>query len=313
MCRPRKKYGCTALLVLGSFTVFGAQAGLTFDDPQNVELGPEASATHSGIAIGKSARSYGDYSVAIGGTSFRNSGLAGAYAINGGVAIGSGSRSTKAGDVNFGSRKLSGLKDGTKDDEAVTVRQMKAANAHTDNVKQELVKLIAPAQAKAKAAAVAEAAAHSDEGDRRMLELAREYTDQTRSEDLNYYTRNVGAAVLADAADLTQMRGRQAENNAVTRSRQYTDKHIAQVQLQIKTDRKRALGGIASAMAMTALTQPPAGTSTTFGVSMGSYGGQTALASGLAFRTGDLSHLRVNTSWNPSGGVGVAVGYNLAW
>lgn len=312
MCRQGKTYRRATLLVLSSFTVFCSQALAEQSEPVSVDVGLGAAATHSGIAIGWDARAHGNSSIAIGAKS-RRFGMDEAYASNGGVAIGTGSRSTTAGDVNFGSRKLSGLKDGAMDDEAVTVRQMKAAQAYTDNVRHDLVNQIGPAQARVKAEAVAAAAAYSDAADSQMLELARAYTDQTRREDLNYYTEHVGRAVLADANDFSEMRSQQAEHNAVTRSRQYTDKRVDQVQSQMKRYRKRALGGIAGAMAMTTLTPPPAGANTALGVSVGSYGGQMALASGMAFRTGKNSHLRVNTSWDTSGGVGLAAGYNLAW
>lgn len=350
MCRHKKTIPHVAAMTLASMLLFSQHAGAEQSEPKYTSLGHEADAFGTGaVAIGWGAKARGKGSIAIGskGDIF---GLDGTSATNGGIAIGDGSRSDIAGDVNFGSRILSGLRDGVSDDEAVTMRQMKAAQAYTDTVKNDLIKMMDPAgspvlsQAKAysdlsKTQAIAAANAYSDavkndtivqgkkyveqiiaagraQHDTKLLALARSYSDrenQITLENANAYSEKVGRAVLSSANAFTELRSRQAQDNAVQLSRQYTDRRVDQLQSQIKKFRRRANAGISGAMAMTTLTPPPTGANTSFGMAMASYRNQVALASGVTFRTGKNSNLRLNTSWDSAGGIGAAAGFNVAW
>ncbi|MGX9937485.1 YadA-like family protein [Advenella kashmirensis] len=380
MCKHKKTIPHLAAITLASMLLFSQHAGAEQGEATYVELGHEADAFGTGaVAIGWGANARGDGSIAIGSKS-NIFGSNRSSASNGGIAIGSGSRSDVDGDVNFGSRKLSGLRDGTSDDEAVTMRQMKAAQAYTDTVKNDLLRMIDPAsspvlaQAKAysdkssaqaitaantysnavkneaiaaantysdavKNEAIAAANAYSDavknetivqgkkhleqimasdraQHDAKLLSQAKSYSDReslVTLENANVYSEKVGRAVLSSANAFTELRSRQAQDNAVALSRQYTDRRVDQLQSQVKKFRRRANAGISGAMAMTTLTPPPTGANTSFGMAMASYRSQVALATGVTFRTGKNSNLRLNTSWDSAGGIGAAAGFNVAW
>lgn len=152
--------------------------------------------------------------------------------------------------------------------------------------------------------------------DAKLLSQVKSYSDrenQVTLENANVYSEKVGRAVLSSANAFTELRSRQAQDNAVELSRQYTDRRLGQLQSQIKKFRRRANAGISGALAMTTLTPPPAGANTSFGMAMASYRSQVALASGVTFRTGKNSNLRLNTSWDSAGGIGAAAGFNVAW
>jgi adhesin YadB/C len=365
MCRHKKTIPHVVAMTLASMLLFSQHAGAEQSEPTYTTLGYEAEAFGAGaVAIGWGATARGKGSIAIGSKGEVIS-LNDAFATGGGIAIGGGSRSTTNGDVNFGSRTLSGLRDGVSDDEAVTMRQMKAAQAYTDTVKNDLLRMLDPAgspmlaQAKAysdlsKTQAIAAANAYSDavkketiatanaysdavkketivqgkkqaeqiiaagraQYDTKLLAQARSYSDrenQITLENANAYSEKVGRAVLSSANAFTELRSRQAQDNAVQLSRQYTDRRVDQLQSQIKKFRRRANAGISGAMAMTTLTPPPTGANTSFGMAMASYRNQVALASGVTFRTGKNSNLRLNTSWDSAGGIGAAAGFNVAW
>ncbi|EGL7635417.1 hypothetical protein IRJ09_004670, partial [Salmonella enterica] len=115
------------------------------------------------LAVGENATSTGDKSVAIGGDFARGQA---ASASGGGIAIGSGSRATRADQVDIGSRQITGLKDGTRLTDAATVGQMNAADTATLNNAQAYTDT-------AKADAIKQASQHSDAN----LATAKGYTD----------------------------------------------------------------------------------------------------------------------------------------
>lgn len=350
MFRLKRTLPQVTVITLASMLLFCQQAGAEQGESRSTQLGHEAEAIGDGaVAIGWGANARGKDSIAI-GSKVQIIGPATTFASEGGIAIGAGSQSHSAGDVNFGSRTLSGLRDGIGDDEAVTMRQMKAARAYTDTVKSDLIKMVdqagSPVLAQAKAysdlsrnQAIAAANAYSDavknetivqgkkhveqiiaagraQHDTRLLSQAKSYSDrenQITLENANAYSEKVGRAVLSSANAFTELRSRQAQDNAVQLSRQYTDRRVDQLQSQIKKFRRRANAGISGAMAMTTLTPPPTGANTSFGMAMATYRNQVALASGVTFRTGKNSNLRLNTSWDSAGGIGAAAGFNVAW
>lgn len=350
MFRLKRTLPQVTVITLASMLLFCQQAGAEQGEPRSTQLGHEAEAIGDGaVAIGWGANARGKDSIAI-GSKVQIIGPATTFASEGGIAIGAGSQSHRAGDVNFGSRTLSGLRDGIGDDEAVTMRQMKAARAYTDTVKDDLIKMVdqagSPVLAQAKAysdlsrnQAIAAANAYSDavknetiiqgkkhveqiiaagraQHDTKLLSQAKSYSErqnQATLENANAYSEKVGREVLSSANAFTEFRSRQAQDNAVTLSRQYTDRRVGQLESQIKKFRRRANAGISGAMAMTALTPPPANANTSFGMAMATYRNQVALASGVTFRTGKNSNLRLNTSWDSAGGIGAAAGFNVAW
>lgn len=288
------------------------------------ELGNEAKARGTGaVAIGWGAKATGSDSIAIGSKKHILD-INGISASNGGIAIGAGSHSHVDGDVNFGSRRLSGLRDGVNDDEAVTMRQMKEAKAFSESSRNQAIAAAkkysdglqkdALAQGRQYVAQLVQA--ERVQQDKNLLSQARSYADlgnQVTLESANVYSEKIGHSVLSSANAFTQLRSEQAEANAVRRSNQYTDQRFGQVQSQIRKLRRRAYAGVSGAMAMTALTPAPAGANRSFGMAMATYRNQVALASGVSFRTGKTSHIRLNASWDSAGGLGAAAGFNLAW
>lgn len=368
MCRNKKTVPFVTTVALTSLMLFCLPSQAEQSDQGNIAFGTNAQATGWGaIAIGANSHARGAGSVVIG----PSRGLLGddrPLAVDGGIAIGSGSKSYGREDVNFGSRKLSGLLDGVADDEAVTVRQLNAAKIYTDTVKQEVIGLIAPSggqmlsDAKAysdssKSEAIAQARKYTDASNSHAITVATQYVDAknektlgsarayadtarheaivhankqtsvalsearsyadrkayTMLEDANSYADSIGRSVLKSANDFTEQRTRQARDQAIAMSRQYTDQRVERLQSQMKRIRKQANAGISGAMAMTALMPPPQGTNTSFGMAMATYRNQVAVASGFGFRVGKNSNIRLNTSWDSASGIGAAAGFNMAW
>ncbi len=324
MCRQKKTRPQVTAMAFASMLLFCQHAGAEQGEPKYVELGYQAEAFGTGaVAIGWGATARGKGSIAI-GSKGEVIGLHGTSAANGGIAIGDGSESHINGDVNFGSRTLSGLRDGVSDDEAVTMRQMKAAQAYTDLSKTQAIAAANAYSDAVKNETIAQGKKHVEQiiaagraqHDTKLLSLARSYSDrqnQAMLENANAYSEKVGRNVLSSANAFTELRSRQAQDNAVALSRQYTDRRVGQLESQIKKFRRRANAGISGAMAMTTLTPPPANANTSFGMAMATYRSQVALASGVTFRMGKSSNLRLNTSWDSAGGIGAAAGFNVAW
>ncbi|MGO1766341.1 hypothetical protein CAP48_14485 [Advenella sp. S44] len=152
--------------------------------------------------------------------------------------------------------------------------------------------------------------------DQHLLSQARSYADrtnQTTLENAKEYSEEIGRSVLSNANAFTELRSERAEVNAVKRANQYTDQRFGQLQSQVRQFRRRAYAGVSGAMAMTALTPPPADANRSFGMAMATYRNQIALASGLSLRAGKNSNIRLNASWDSAGGLGAAAGFNLAW
>ncbi len=431
-----------SLLLLG----VSERANASYDHdrpPLNTAIGGLSRVEGIGsVAIGRGTRAGDRSSIAIGGGTDidgLNTGIANYHTIpavadNGGIAIGSGARSLTAGDVNFGSRKLSGLLDGVQDDEAVTVRQLNAARAglsasgsgvtassadiasavaaqgertlndakaYSDQSVSQAVttanaytneqKTAAVAESKAytdaarsqwenqaqqdKADAIAAANTYTDKAKEEVKtytdktkEEVKTYTDKTREEvktfvnsardevkaysheqkdvaikTANAYTDKVqedtltqarsyvklesakafesareyadqsAINMLTSAKDYANQRSQQAQELAISKANRYTDQRVGQLQSQMKRLRNRANAGISGAMAMTALTPPPAGTNTSFGMAMAGYRNQFAIASGATFRLAENRHIKLNSSWDSSGGIGIAAGFNMAW
>ncbi|EGT3611706.1 hypothetical protein FAP59_19235 [Morganella morganii] len=195
--------------------------------------------------------------------------------------------------VQTGTRLLSGLSDGKKDDDAVTKKQL-----------DEVDKTASERVARARKEAVTE---------------ANKYTDETTSAaskkvlgEANTYTDTESALMLQRAKIHTLNQSVQAENNAVARSNAYTDNRVSSLKQEVDRNEKRANGGIAGAMAMSAIPSV-AGHDFSFGMALSGYRDQTAIAAGIkANITGDTS-VSLNTAWDSGNGVGAAAGFAVGW
>ena len=203
MCTLRKTIPQVTAITLTSMLLFSQQVGAEQGESRSTELGYEANAYGMGaVAIGWGAEARGRDSIAI-GSKTQIIGPGTTVASDGGIAIGTGPQSHGAGDVNFGSRKLSGLRDGISDDEAVTMRQMKAAQAHTENVKNDLLRAIDSAGTPV----LSEARNYSDLAKTQAIAAANTYSDNARNEAIavaNAYSDAVKQDILAQGITYTE-------------------------------------------------------------------------------------------------------------
>ncbi|AHG63452.1 YadA-like family protein [Advenella mimigardefordensis] len=215
MCRLKRTIPQVTFVTLACMLLFCRQAGAEQGEPLSTQLGHEAEASGTGaVAIGWGAHALGKDSIAI-GSKTQIIGPGTTFATNGGIAIGTGSQSRSAGDVNFGSRKLSGLRDATSDDEAVTMRQMKAAKAYTETVKSDLLRAIDSAGAPV----LSEARAYSDLSKTQAIAAANTYSNTTKNEAI------AAANAYSDAA----------MNDTLERGKHYAEQIIAASRAQYDT------------------------------------------------------------------------------
>ncbi|EAA2596889.1 hypothetical protein DNM18_26800, partial [Salmonella enterica subsp. enterica] len=178
------------------------------------------------------------------------------------------------------------------------------ANTYTDTAKSE---------------AVEDANQYSDDTAKKTLKSANDYTERravvaennavTRS---NAYTDESSSRTLESANTYTNHRSVQAENNAVARSNAYTDNRFGELKHQVDRNEKRANGGIAGAMAMTAIPSVP-GHDFSFGMATSGYRGQGAIAAGVKANITQNTTVSLNTAWDSGNGVGVAAGFSVGW
>ncbi|EBA1913714.1 YadA-like family protein [Salmonella enterica] len=193
------------------------------------------------------------------------------------------------------------------------------ANKHTD---REITTLDTQAQGYATAAkseAVNDANQYSDDTAKKTLKSANDYTERravvaennavTRS---NAYTDESSSRTLEKANTYTNHQVAQAENNAVTRSNDYTNKRFGELKHQVDRNEKRANGGIAGAMAMTAIPSVP-GHNFSFGMAASGYRDQGAVAAGVKANITQDTTVSLNTAWDSGNGVGVAAGFSVGW
>ncbi|EAW0864699.1 hypothetical protein A8N29_23590 [Salmonella enterica] len=209
-----------------------------------------------------------------------------------------------------------------------------AANKHTDD---EIGKLDTKAQGYATSAqtaankytddtvskvnekALKEANTYTDDTAKKTLKTASENTERraliaennavTRS---NTYTDESSSRTLESANTYTNHRATQAENNAVARSNNYTDNRFGELKNQVDRNEKRANGGIAGAMAMTAIPSVP-GHNFSFGMAASGYRDQGAIAAGVKANITQDTTVSLNTAWDSGNGVGVAAGFSVGW
>ncbi|EBU0745496.1 hypothetical protein CSK47_10445 [Salmonella enterica] len=218
-------------------------------------------------ATGNGAHAIGKYSVALGA----NSKASHDNEVNIGVW-------DEAGEIQTGTRTLSGLADGTHDDEAVNKGQL---DTRINNLDTKAKGYASTAQANA----VTHSKAYTDESSARTLESANTYTNH---------------------------RAAQAENNAVARSNNYTDNRFGELRQSLEHTEKRLNAGIAGVTALSSIPYA-AGNKFSYGIGAGNYQNGNAVAAGVQFRVSQSTNVRLNISWDSAGnnatGVGIAGGW----
>ncbi|HCD3659490.1 TPA: YadA-like family protein [Klebsiella pneumoniae] len=126
------------------------------------------------------------------------------------------------------------------------------------------------------------------------------------------YTDESSGRTLESANTYTNHRAVQAENNAVARSNDYTNQRFRALKKQVDRNEKRANGGIAGAMAMSAIPSVP-GHDFSFGMAASGYRDQGAIAVGVKANITPNTSVSLNTAWDSGNGVGVAAGVAVGW
>ncbi|EBW4032769.1 hypothetical protein DPF51_25330, partial [Salmonella enterica subsp. enterica serovar Newport] len=141
------------------------------------------------------------------------------------------------------------------------------------------------------------------------------YADTVKGEaikEANIYTDNSASQAVSSANSYTDRRSTQAENNAVARSNDYTNQRFSALKQQVDRNEKRANGGIAGAMAMSAIPSVP-GHDFSFGMAASGYRDQGAIAAGVKANVTPNTSVSLNTAWDSGNGVGVAAGVAVGW
>ncbi|EMP4144966.1 YadA-like family protein [Salmonella enterica] len=306
--------------------------------------GQAAIATGPGsTATGQNAQAKGKNSVALGANSVADK--------DNQVSIGQKITDATTGAVSYITRTLSNLTDGTDAHDAVNKGQLdtaksdaiSTANKYTDSsitglkLDEKLSTADSNAQKYATSAqtaankytddtvskvnekALKEANTYTDDTAKKTLKTASENTERraliaennavTRS---NTYTDESSSRTLESANTYTNHRATQAENNAVARSNNYTDNRFGELKNQVDRNEKRANGGIAGAMAMTAIPSVP-GHNFSFGMAASGYRDQGAIAAGVKANITQDTTVSLNTAWDSGNGVGVAAGFSVGW
>ncbi|ECC8137844.1 hypothetical protein DD846_17780 [Salmonella enterica] len=307
-------------------------------------IGQDATANGEiSTATGQNAQAKGKNSVALGANSVADK--------DNQVSIGQKITDATTGAVSYITRTLSNLTDGTDAHDAVNKGQLdtaksdaiSTANQYTDSsiTGLKLDEKLSTADSNAqKYATTAQTAANKYTYDtvskvnEKALKEANTYTDDTAKKTLktasenterraliaennavtrsNTYTDESSSRTLESANTYTNHRAAQAENNAVARSNNYTDNRFGELKNQVDRNEKRANGGIAGAMAMTAIPSVP-GHNFSFGMAASGYRDQGAIAAGVKANITQDTTVSLNTAWDSGNGVGVAAGFSVGW
>ncbi|ELO3971216.1 YadA-like family protein, partial [Salmonella enterica] len=210
--------------------------------------------------------------------------------------------------VQTGTRILSGVSDGVKDDEAVNRKQL-----------NDVASTASRATATAKKEAVRDANAYTDDTAKKTLKTANEHTERraviaennavTRS---NAYTDESSSRTLESANTYTNHRSVQAENNAVARSNAYTDNRFGELRKSLQHTEKRLNAGIAGVTAIASIPYV-AENSFSYGIGLGNYQNGKALAAGVQYKTSPNTNIRLNVSWDSAGNTATGVGLSGGW
>ncbi|EBH0783801.1 hypothetical protein FJ875_27070 [Salmonella enterica] len=210
--------------------------------------------------------------------------------------------------VQTGTRILSGVSDGVKDDEAVNRKQL-----------NDVASTASRATATAKKEAVRDANAYTDDTAKKTLKTANEHTERraviaennavTRS---NAYTDESSSRTLESANTYTNHRSVQAENNALARSNAYTDNRFGELRKSLQHTEKRLNAGIAGVTAIASIPYV-AENSFSYGIGLGNYQNGKALAAGVQYKTSPNTNIRLNVSWDSAGNTATGVGLSGGW
>ncbi|EDS7006690.1 hypothetical protein A3R75_003020 [Salmonella enterica subsp. diarizonae] len=277
-------------------------------------------AGNDNTAIGKSSQIYGDSGTSIGNYAQVNN--------TNSVALGAYSATDRDNDVNIGGknnagRTLSGLSDGTQDNDAVNLKQLNKVDRNAQgyaSVAIEVAKSYTDnAALKANENVLNDANTYTNDKAEQTLKMANENTESravvaennavTRS---NAYTDESSSRTLESANTYTNHRAVQAENNAVARSNNYTDNRFGELRKSLEHTEKRLNAGIAGVTALSSIPYS-AGNKFSYGIGAGNYQNGNAVAAGVQFRVSPSTNVRLNISWDSAGnnatGVGIAGGW----
>lgn len=89
--------------------------------------------------------------------------------------------------------------------------------------------------------------------------------------------------------------------------------HFDKLEHQQNKDRKEFRSGIAGAMALTSIPQAPASDTAGFGMGVGTFNGENAMAAGVSARVSQHVSVKTGLSWDSSGNVGAGAGFLVSY
>lgn len=89
--------------------------------------------------------------------------------------------------------------------------------------------------------------------------------------------------------------------------------HFDKLEHQQNKDRKEFRSGIAGAMALTSIPQAPASDTVGFGMGVGTFNGENAMAAGVSARVSQHVSVKTGLSWDSSGNVGAGAGFLVSY
>ncbi|MGG5932895.1 YadA-like family protein [Salmonella enterica] len=185
----------------------------------------------------------------------------------------------------------------------VSTAKTEAIEAANKNTTTEAGKLDTKAQGYASTAKTEAINTANKYTDRATLQANEKVLDKANS-----YTDDAAKQTLEGANTYTNHRAVQAENNAVARSNDYTNHRFSMLKQQVDRNEKRANGGIAGAMAMSAI---PAGSG--FGMAASGYRDQGAIAVGVQKKINPDTSVSLKAAWDSGNGAGIATGFLIDW
>ncbi|OTA15505.1 hypothetical protein Xvie_02790 [Xenorhabdus vietnamensis] len=233
-----------------------------------------------GIIIGSGTVTNGD-GISIGGGESQN----------GGIAIGSDSKSEKYYEMNIGNRQITGVNSGVADTDAVNVRQLNQmaqnnlenANIHINKKVEKLNKSF-------------QNHLHTIENNlNETVNSVRPYINKEKKKTINEITHYTNKIVS------------QSFNDSLEKTKHYTDTRYNQLNRKLTHNYNLANAGISGAMAMSAIPQK-FGYEKSFGMAVSSFHNQNALAIGAEWNISARTVTHFNASIDTLGGVGIAAG-----
>ncbi|AKS99486.1 YadA-like family protein [Yersinia pestis] len=325
--------------VIGNGTAVGNNNSLG-GSTNGVVVGNGGSLSNSinGVVIGNGSVSDGDGVSVGGGTS-----------TNGGIAIGSGSNATRSDEMNIGDRQITGVKAGVADTDAANVGQLVAkagetlnsaniyvdnqatetlnnANIYTDNKATETINNANTYTDNKSSETLNSANSYTDNKSSETFNSANTYTDSKTAEIFNTtktymdgksketlnntydYVDSKVSSIVYDVNSYTDKTVNTAFETSLSDAKSYVDDKYNQLSDKVNKNFNKTNAGISGAMAMSGIPQK-FGYEKSFGMAIGAYRGQSALAVGGDWNINHKTITRVNVSADTEGGVGVAAGF----